>query len=234
MRSPLSDSDALDGCPANRAGFPCASIHAEIILKFAPAINPIYRGTVVLNAGFQNSTDGVKEYFRLFQGNFIRFLQWVDARQMKRFVRIDISHPCQKGLVEQERLDLAVAGLQAEKRTCGVNAGSKGSGPRLPMTSSGSSVSQTRPNFRVSLNTRHFPPDKLMSRRSCFAGSYRGPLNRQITAHAQVNEEIIPGKLKLKEFSPPADIEDFLSGDSGSKDLGEGVARVRFHNRRVD
>ena len=73
MCSPLSDSDALDGCPANRAGFPSASVHAEIILKLAPAINPVYRGTVMFDAGFQNRTNGVEKDFRLFQGNFIRF-----------------------------------------------------------------------------------------------------------------------------------------------------------------
>jgi len=73
MCSPLSDSDALDGCPANRAGFACASVHAEIILKPAPAVDLVYCGTVMRDAGFQNRADGVKKLFRLFQGNFIRF-----------------------------------------------------------------------------------------------------------------------------------------------------------------
>src|SRR5512137_2318846 len=39
-------------------------------------------------------------------------------------------------------------------------------------------------------------------------------LDRQIPAHPKVDEEVIPGKLELKELGPPSDMEDLLPGDS--------------------
>ena len=112
MRSALANDDALDCGTANRAGFALAAINPEMVLEISATIDPVYAGAVAADAFLQYLPDCHPQDLGFFQCYRIRRRQWVEFGQVQSFISIDVTHTCQEGLVEQERLELTVLGLQ--------------------------------------------------------------------------------------------------------------------------
>src|SRR5687768_8874845 len=100
MSTALADNDPLDTCPADGTGFSGAIIHSKMILILAAAIHPVERGAVAANAFLQDFTDRVVQRLRLIHRYRIRRSQRMQFCKMQGLIRIYISEPGKKRLVQ--------------------------------------------------------------------------------------------------------------------------------------
>lgn len=114
MGAALAEGDALDGRAADGTGLAGALVDAEVVLKIAAAIDPIDGGAIAANAFFQNTAYSLKESGGLLRGKPVRQRQGVQAGQVKGFVGVDVSQAGEESLVEQQRFELAMVGVQAD------------------------------------------------------------------------------------------------------------------------
>jgi hypothetical protein len=113
MGAALAYDNTLDSCAANRTGFTGSLVNAEIILEITPTIYPIDAGAVALDTLLKHVADTVYQPFSLRQRKGIRHREGMLFRQVKGFICVNISQTGQKGLVKQQRLELAVMRLEA-------------------------------------------------------------------------------------------------------------------------
>ena len=66
VRAALTDDNPLDLRSAHRTGFAFTVINPKIVLKFAAAIDPVYRGAITANPFLQNFADRSMQRFGLF------------------------------------------------------------------------------------------------------------------------------------------------------------------------
>jgi len=115
MCAALTDNKPYDFCVAYRARFSCAIIHAEMILEFAAAIDPVNGCAVAADAFLQYGTDRFMQRLSLFRRYRIGCGDWMQFRDVQCLVGVDIAQPGEKRLVEEQWLKLAVLFMQ-----CGV------------------------------------------------------------------------------------------------------------------
>jgi len=110
MCATLTNDQALDQRPTNRAGLTFPIIHAEVILELSTAIDPVDAGPATADTLLQDFPDRLPQGLCLLPTNGIGRCKRVQTCPVQSFVGIDIAQPGQKGLVEQQRLQLPVPG----------------------------------------------------------------------------------------------------------------------------
>ena len=96
-----------------------------------------------------------------------RRAQRVQLRPPQGFVGVDVAHPGDERLVDEERLEARAAARGCAGGTrAGVNRGSRGSGPTPSNGSSSAPYSPTRPNLRMSRKRSSRPSSSDSASRS--------------------------------------------------------------------
>ena len=128
------------GGPTTPAGLARSAIDPKEILIVAFGIDPINGRAVVFNAFVQGCSDRFMQRRNVTVGEVSGSGEGMESGSPERFVRINIAHPGNKGLVQEQRFESAgLFAIDGRKRRS-VKVGSNGSGPRWPVTSSRSST----------------------------------------------------------------------------------------------
>src|SRR6185503_17528084 len=98
MSTALTDQYAPDFCAADGTLLICASIHAK--LELAAAIDPVKGCTVAPDPFIQHGVDRFMQHPGLSCGDRVRESQWMDLRNVQRLIRVDVTEPCNKSLVQ--------------------------------------------------------------------------------------------------------------------------------------
>ena len=107
MRAALPDQDALDWGPTPPAGLARSAIDPKEILIVALRINPINGRAVVLDAVVQRRSNCFMQRRNLTVVEVSGPAEGVEPGSPERFVRINIAHPGNKRLIQQQRLESA-------------------------------------------------------------------------------------------------------------------------------
>lgn len=112
MGAALTYDDALNFGSADRTRFSCPVIHTKVILEFTAAIDPVDGCAVAADALTEDTADCFVQCVCLGSGNGVRGSQRIELGKVQRLIGVDIAQSRKKGLVQQQRLELAVFALQ--------------------------------------------------------------------------------------------------------------------------
>ena len=214
MRPALTDDDSLDRCSTLRAGLPGALVCTEIVLKITAAVDPIDAGPISADAFLQGGTDAMPQRLGLLRGNRLRGGEGVQAGAVQAFIHIDVAQPSQKGLIEQQGFQLPAVCLQTPVQVSWGESFVK----RLR--------AKTANHAGLILHQPGAPELAWIveSQAAAVIQRYDQPvvegilaiiwLDSQITAHAQVNEQIIRSKVQDQKLPAPPGTADGLPGDA--------------------
>ena len=111
MRAALPNHHPLHRMAAGGTGLARSPVHLKMILKPAAAVHPVDAGAVVLNARGEHRPNGGPQARGLGRGERIGAAQGMNARPVQGLIGINIAQASQKGLVEQQGFDQAMARL---------------------------------------------------------------------------------------------------------------------------
>jgi hypothetical protein len=133
----------------------------------------------------------------------------MNASQKQGFIGIDISHPSDEPLVEQERLDLSSAGSKQVKKVGQFDA-----------ESVGTELAGTRRKRGAPLNPSEMPNVIVNQKPAvkfeyCPCVSPWPPIQQQFARHAEMDRERTVAKLDHNKFAVPANRLDSLLAHLG-------------------
>ena len=105
MRTALPDQGAFNRGPATLAGFARSTIDPKEILVVALRINPVNGRAVVLNTVVQRRSNCFMQHGDLAAIKLSSPAEGMEPSPPERFVRINIAHPGNKRLIQQQRLE---------------------------------------------------------------------------------------------------------------------------------
>ena len=112
MGASLTYKNSYDLCAAGRTFLILTVIYSKVVLKFTAAVDPVEGRSVAAYAFIQYGVDRLMQCLSLLRRDRIGNSQRMKLCDVQRLVGVDIAHAGQKGLVEQQRLDLAVLPVQ--------------------------------------------------------------------------------------------------------------------------
>jgi hypothetical protein len=108
----LSNRNAFDLRAADGAWFSFPVIDSKMVLEFTAAIDPIDGRSIAADAFAQDLADRIMQSLSLFRRYRIGRGQWMQFRDMQGFIRVNVAQTCNECLIEQQRLELAMFGMQ--------------------------------------------------------------------------------------------------------------------------
>ena len=109
MRGSAAKDDSLDRRPANAAGLFFSSVGEVLVLESASGAVGIdivaQRAAPTANGAAKGELDRAIQTFDLRTGKLVRRGEWVDPRDEKRFVGINVPQPGDERLIEQRTFD---------------------------------------------------------------------------------------------------------------------------------
>ena len=87
----LIDYDAFDRLTTYQAWLSGPLINAKVVLKIAPAVDPVYAGTIVIQPLIKRLTDSLPKCFDLILVQAVAAAQWMEPCQVQCFVGVDVS-----------------------------------------------------------------------------------------------------------------------------------------------
>src|SRR5664280_334722 len=91
MRSALANNDPFNRGTTYRAWFALTAVHSEMVLEIASAVNPIYAGTIAVDAFLQYFPDCHSQDLGFFLCHRIRGGQRMEPGHMQSFIRIYVT-----------------------------------------------------------------------------------------------------------------------------------------------
>ena len=221
MRAALTDEDAFDFRAANIASLAGALVDLEVILKAAPAVDPIDAGAIAANPFLQYVAYRQQKAFGFLASETVGETQRVQPGQVQGFVGVDVAHARQEVLVEQQRLDLAFVLDQAPVKVVSGESFVKGFGTEI-VQYFGRVVGQPHPSkFARVDEDQTLPAGKVEGSAVVGLQGQGGSLqikacfHAQVAAHAQVDDEGVPVQMDEDVFAAPSQALDGLAGQAG-------------------
>ena len=232
MCAALTYNYTFDVRSTDRAGFPSAIIHLEIILKFAAAVDPVKRRSVAANAFPEHLVNRFMQRLRLLRGDRIGDRQWIQLCPVRRFIRVNVAETREKALIEQQRFELTVFVVQ------------RGMKP-LRCECSAQRFRAELAKHLVRIGRQPDAPELagivedqvawVVSRKSCRAQAQDQAVmlvgfnctlfNQEIPAHAQVDQQAEVGEAKDEVLGAARHLFDFLPSDQFFKLSGRGKCK---------
>jgi len=198
MRTALTDHQAFDGIRATGAGLAGAAKYIDKgKVTTGSALEGIKIGLAVAQGGTrvfqtlsQHLADGSVQLRGLFGIEFIRIGQRMQAGFPQGFVHVYIAQPGNKGLVQQERLELTFADRQKGSQLFGRETSRQGLRPQVPGDGLVGGCQVGAPEFagivKSQLAAVIQPNDQVVVPGPMGAG----PGQHKPAGHAQVKQEI--------------------------------------------
>jgi len=209
----LADDDAFDPASANRTGLSLTAVYPEMILKITAPVDPVYAGPIPPDSFFQCPPDGRPQDPGLFDGDRIRIDQWVYPGQVQCFVGVDVSQPGQEGLVKQESFKLPVSLVQGSMQPFRREFIRQRLGSKILENRTGIIHQPDPPKLARIGKYECCVICQCQQETVMFAWLVTAKDNQQVSAHAQVNDEMRAGQFDMQEFGSPVDLLDSLSAD---------------------
>jgi len=205
-----------------------AQVHAELVLKIPAPVDPVEAGAVGGNARLQHGAHPRQQGGGFLQRQRVGAAQGVQAGAVQGFIGVNVAHPRQKGLVQQQGLKLPPGGMQALVKFPGAQVGVKRLGTQ-PRQHPGRVFCQPDATKLARVIKRH-PRAVLEGEEDAVVrlGRQVGGFHPQVAAHPQVDEQHILREVQPQVLAAPVHPLHALTGQAGLK-----RHRTRHGNRTL-
>ena len=218
MGAALPQGGALDDCstPVTRLTIPLVDL--KMVLKITPTVNPIDAGAVSFDPLEKHLPDGCQQNRGLLLIQRACPGLRVDSGREQAFIGVDITQTGNEGLIQQQRFDRAFVLVQAGIKFFGRQSlvqrlGAKTAGDLTRI------VHQPHPSELAGVVEGHTVA-VIQVKNHAVVFRVAGGLCRfkqDVSAHAQVDQEMLSRKGEVEKFAASADGSDLLSCDQGCK-----------------